>query len=56
MPGRARRRNSAKSTFRKRQWAIPDAAVVHTSAAWTLALAVAGRTPKLSRMAVEVMP
>jgi hypothetical protein len=38
------------------QWAIPDAAAVNTSAACTLALAVAGRTPRLGRIAAEVRP
>jgi hypothetical protein len=38
------------------QWAAPDAPVVNTSAAWTLALATGGATPRLRTTVVAVTP
>ena len=42
-PGTARRRTTFQSTLPKRQWEMPEASVVPSSAVWTTALAWAGR-------------
>ena len=44
-PGMTIRRNSFQFTFLCRVWLIPEAPVVNTSTAWTLAEAAAGLTP-----------
>ena len=56
-PGTARRRTTFQSTLPKRQWEMPEASVVPSSAVWTTALAWAGPRPASAmRMVVEVTP
>jgi hypothetical protein len=56
MPGSASRQTNDQSTLPKRQWEKPEMPVVKTSAAWMLALAVAGGMPKLSITVVPERP
>ena len=55
-PPRARGANSFQFTFLFTVCDPADAAVVKTSAAWTLADAVAGGTPNDSRTVDEITP
>ena len=55
-PPIARGTNSFQFTFRRQAWDPAEAAVVKTSAAWTLAEAAAGGTPTLSRTVEETTP
>jgi hypothetical protein len=52
----ARGVNRRQFTFLFTAWEPADAAVVNTSAACTLAEAVAGGTPKASRTVEEITP
>ena len=45
-----------QSTFLKRQWAAPEAAVVPISARCTVAETIAGASPALSSRLVDVAP
>jgi hypothetical protein len=55
-PGTTRRLSSLRSTLPSIPCEMPDAPVVKTSAACTLALAVAGGRPIASRMDEDVRP
>ena len=55
-PGMTIRRNSFQFTFLCRVWLIPEAPVVNTSTAWTLAEAAAGGTPRLTSRVLEITP
>ncbi|MNN17215.1 hypothetical protein D3C81_1303920 [compost metagenome] len=55
-PAMARGRNSRHSTFLCQAWLPAEAAVVKTSAAWTLAEAMAGGTPSASSTEDEMTP
>jgi hypothetical protein len=55
-PPIARGANSFQFTFRCQAWEPAEAAVVKTSAAWTVAEAVAGGTPTLSRTVEDTTP
>jgi hypothetical protein len=50
MPAGASFQNSRRRTFLRLRWLAAEAAVVNISAAWTLAEAAAGGTPKLSSL------
>jgi hypothetical protein len=56
MPGSASLDTKAQSTLPKRQCEKPEMPVVNTSAACTLALAVAGGMPRLSITVVPERP
>jgi hypothetical protein len=56
MPGSARCRTNDQSTFPRRQCERPEMPVVKTSAAWTLALALAGGKPRPSMTVVPDRP
>jgi hypothetical protein len=56
MPAGASRQNSFQFTLRLRTWLVAEAAVVNISAAWTLAEAAAGGTPKDSSMVELITP
>ena len=55
-PGMTIRRNSRQFTFLCSVWLIPEAPVVKTSTAWTLAEAAAGGTPRLISKVLEITP
>jgi len=55
-PGIASGQTLAQSTFPKRQWEAPEAAVVPTSAMCTLAEARAGAMPTVNNRLCEVTP
>ena len=56
IPGMVSLVNSFLSTFPSFRCDRPDMPLVNISAVWTLALAVAGGMPMLSRMVVELIP